>query len=341
MVLRDVCGQSPLYMAYRNGIDEALLARLLHYQPQVSLQKTESFSGKTLVESLVRNYEYQSFATPDALWSNAVMTDSWNKMIHTLRAAHTCIFHETQQNKNTSTLLIPELHMALDLWRMDIIGLGLLRNMFVLYERQIKIPATTSSSLLPDSSTKKHDAHRLPLATWVAHCNPVTMKTPNSSFLSINDATATSSTHRCRDSIASFGLLDVLQLLLQADSSAADMADANGQYPLHIALSSTSNDAMAHQNHHPMVKSPSTNSLAAAAAAAATTAVITTAATKESSTSIAYYEQLIHAAPDVLTIPDPHTQLVPFLLAASNSDVDLDTIYTLLREGPHAILSLV
>jgi hypothetical protein len=333
-------------MAYRYGVHDSLVAKLLLYQPQVTLQKTDSFSGKTLVESLMRPYEHMVFPTPHALWKNAYLTDGWNKMIHTLRAAHGCIISTDPTTRTTKarSVVIPELHMALDLWRLDIIGLGVLRNMSLLYApTQSKLP-TPCISHHEDNA----DHRRLPLATWVAHCNPVTMKTSNSSSDDAATATQTTSsltatTTTARQSIASYGLLQVLQWLIQAHSDAAYTKDALGQYPLHIALST----CICHvtTSPHPLVKSPSSNSLAAAAAAAV--AAATSSANNSlssaplSCTSTAYYQQLINAAPDVLTIPDPITKLVPCLLAASNPDVDLDTVYTLLREGPHVFHTLL
>ena len=51
-------------------------------------------------------------------------------------------------------------------------------------------------------------------------------------------------------------------------------------------------------------------------------------------------QDLFHAAPEIVTTPDPYTKLYPFQLAAipvRETEVDLDTIYCLLRSRPEVM----
>jgi hypothetical protein len=104
---KDFCGDSPLYLLYHSSKDYRLLRYILSRNPALSLHKEHNGFGQPL-KKICAPWTSTQILSCTAMKSNTVLKDRWEKLVLTVRAAHTCT---ARLGRSAET---PELHLALE-----------------------------------------------------------------------------------------------------------------------------------------------------------------------------------------------------------------------------------
>ena len=116
----------------------------------------------------------------------------------------------------------------------------------------------------------------------------------------------------------------------------AKVSDEYGNYPLHLALASFRNS-----NTIDKIISSLLFIYPQAASASNSRGKTALLLALESGKKNCFVEELIHAAPESLNIRDPISGLFPFMIAATEYNSDLDTIYSLLHNAPYVLNRII
>jgi hypothetical protein len=149
IILRDLCGESGLYLLYHPRKHPRFLESILRQQPSLALHKSNSFSKKEWVDHVCDPWTNNLDQTPSP------DDVAWTKLVVTVKAAHRARFHDTHVGVGVGVgngidvgvgeLKDDLLHMALELQ----LSPTLLYHFARLYPEQARRPMCRLHGLLP------------------------------------------------------------------------------------------------------------------------------------------------------------------------------------------------
>lgn len=114
MLLKDFCGDTPLYLLYHPSKDSRILQHVLGRKPSFAVYAEHSFSSQPLVARICAPWTAkESLSTKIELQTNPTLKDQWTKLVLTVRAAH--VFSKGMGKDSIGCLEnARELHVALE-----------------------------------------------------------------------------------------------------------------------------------------------------------------------------------------------------------------------------------